>query len=288
VTDIPAAGKRSWLHHSGLRIGGIGSLLFLLLGFVSIVWTPHSVDSINVGAALQDAGMVYWLGTDHLGRDVLSLLMKGTLTSFVVAAVAVVIGAVFGVPLGLAGAVWAGPVDWLVRRVGNFLVVFPALVIAILIAAVYGPSSITVMIAVGIFSIPAFARAARNGTLSLRSLDYVAAARLAGMSGFEAARRHVLPGVASLILMQSIIQLGLGILAEAGLSYVGLGAQPPAASLGLMLKDAQTYAMLEPALALIPGITIVLIVIALNLLADGLRNRLDPRLRPMGDTHGVA
>jgi peptide/nickel transport system permease protein len=288
MTDLPAHGRTVWLAEPSLRIGAIGSLLFLLLGFVSIVWTPHSIDSLNVGAALQGPGLFYWLGTDHLGRDVLSLLMKGTLTSFIVAAIAVVIGAVIGAPLGLAAAVWGGPVDWLVQRIGNFLVAFPALITAILITAVYGPSMIGIMLAVGVFNIAAFARATRDGMVALESLDYVAAARVAGMTGVEAARRHVLPNVVALIFVTALVQLALGVLAEASFSYVGLGAQAPATSLGLMLKDAQAYAMLVPGLAILPGLAIVLIVAALNLAADGLRNQLHPKLRHTEDADGAA
>jgi peptide/nickel transport system permease protein len=283
-----ASDEQGRLRHAGFRIGAIGSLLFLLLGFISIAWTPHSIDSLNVGAALQDPGTVYWFGTDHLGRDVLSLLMKGMLTSFIVAAVAVVIGAVIGVPLGLAAAVWGGPLDWLVLRINDFLVTFPALIIAILIATVFGPGAIIVMIAVGIFNVPAFARATREGWTQLHPRDYVAAARMSGMGTVEIARRHIVPNIASLLLVQALTQLALGILAEASLSYIGLGAQAPASSLGLMLRDAQAYASLKPALALIPGIAILLSVVALNLAADGFRDHADPKLRHMGDGRGAA
>lgn len=288
MTDLPVPEKRVWLRHPSLRIGAIASLLFLLIGFISIAWVPYPIEQINVGAAMQDPSPAHWLGTDHLGRDMVSLVMKGTLTSFVVAAIAVAIGALIGVPLGLAAAAWGGPAEWVILRVNDFLFAFPALIIAILITTIFGPSAINAMIAVGIFNIPVFARVARGGALSLKTLDYVAAARLTGMGPLEIARRHILPNIASLIIVQATIQLALGILAEASLSYVGLGTQPPATSLGLMLKDAQTYALLKPALALIPGFTIILIVVALNLAGDGLRDQLDPKLRRLGGARGVA
>lgn len=280
--------RQGWLRRPGLRVGVIASLVFLLVGFMSIAWTPHSIDTANVAGALQDPGTSYWLGTDHVGRDVLSLLMKGILTSFVVAAVAVAIGAIVGIPIGLAAAAWGGPVDWLVLRTTGFIVTFPALILAILIAAVFGPGPVGVMIAVGVFNIAPLAHAARDGLLQLKGRDYVAAARLAGMGPLEIARRHILPGIAGLILVQALIQLALGILAEASLSYVGLGAQAPTVSLGLMLKDAQTYALLKPALALVPGVTILLIVAALNLAADGFRAQLGIKLRHPGDASGAA
>lgn len=288
MTDLPVPEKRVWLRHPSLRIGAIASLVFLLIGFVSIAWVPYPIEVINVGAAMQDPSPAHWLGTDHLGRDMLSMIMKGTLTSFVVAAIAVAIGALIGVPLGLAAAAWGGPAEWMILRVNDFLFAFPALIIAILITTIFGPSAVNAMIAVGVFNIPVFARVARGGALSLKTLDYIGAARLAGMGPLEIARRHILPNIASLIIVQATIQLALGILAEASLSYVGLGTQPPATSLGLMLKDAQTYALLKPALALIPGITIILVVVALNLAGDGLRDQLDPKLRRLGGARGVA
>ncbi len=288
MSDVGAAERSRWLRNPSLRIGIIASLLFLLLGFVSIVWTPYPIENINVGAAMQGFSGAHWLGTDNLGRDLLSLVMKGTLTSFIVAAIAVAIGGLVGVPLGLAAAAWGGPAEWTILRLNDFLFAFPALIIAMLITALAGPGAINAMIAVGIFNVPVFARVARGGALSLKTLDYIAAARLAGMGDLEIARRHLLPNIASLIIVQATIQLALGILAEASLSYVGLGTQPPATSLGLMLKDAQTYALLKPSLALIPGITIVLIVGALNLAGDGLRDLLDPRLRRIGLARGAA
>ncbi len=199
---------------------------------MSIVWTPYPVGSLNVGGAMQDPSLAHWFGTDQLGRDMLSLTMKAILTSFIVAAIAVAFGALIGLPLGFAAAAWGGPLDWAILRLTDFLFAFPALIIAILITTSFGASTVNVMIAVGIFNIPAFARAARTGALAFKSRDYIAAARLAGMGGIEIARRHILPDVTRLLLIQAIVQLAIGILAEASLSYVGLGAQPPTTSLG--------------------------------------------------------
>ena len=288
MSDLPAGEKRIWLMRPSLRIGAVASLLLLLVGFLSIAWVPYGVESINVGAAMQDPSGAHWLGTDHLGRDLISMVMKGMLTSFVVAAVAAAIGALIGLPLGAAAAAWGGAGDWAILRVNDFLLAFPALIIAILITAVFGASAVNIMIAVGIFNVPFFAHAAREGVLNFKSLNYVDAARLAGMSTADIARRHILPGMAGLIIAQTVTQLAVGVLAEASLSYVGLGVQSPATSLGLMLRDAQTYALLKPTLALIPGLTIVLIVVALNLTADGLREELDPSLRRLGGLRGTA
>jgi peptide/nickel transport system permease protein len=217
----------------------------------------------------------------------LSLFMRGTLTSFVVAGLGVIIGIGVGVPLGLAAVAWGGIVEWLVLRLSDITFAFPAVIVAILIAALFGPGEINAVIAIGIFNIPVFARVARGGALAIATQDYVAAARLAGLGNAAIAARHLLPNIMSLLIVQGTIQLSLGILAEAGLSYIGLGTQPPATSLGLMLRDAQSLFLIHPWLSVVPGLTIVLIVIALNIAGDGLRDAIDPRLRHEGLNHGA-
>ena len=270
---------RRLLSHPSLVVGLGATLLFALLGLVSLVWTPYPIADIDIGRRFLGMTPEHWLGTDNLGRDMASLLMAGTLTSFVVAALAVAIGAGIGVPIGLLAAAWGGPVEWLVLRLSDFIFAFPAVVVAILITALIGPGAINAIIAIGIFNIPVFARVARGGALSIATLDFVAAGRLAGLGNSAIAYRHLLPNIMSLIIVQGTIQMSLGILAEAGLSYIGLGTQPPETSLGLMLKDAQGVFLIHPWLGLAPGIAIVLIVIGLNLAGDGLRDAIDPRLR---------
>lgn len=265
--------------HPNLAIGLAGTVLFALLGLISLVWTPYPIAQIDIARRFLGPTTEHWLGTDNLGRDMASLVMSGTLTSFVVAALAVVIGAGIGVPLGLAAAAWGGPVEWLVLRFSDFLFAFPAIIVAILVTALFGPGAINAVLAIGLFNIPVFARVARGGALSIATLDFVAAGRLAGLGPAAIAYRHLLPNIMSLIIVQGTIQLSLGILAEAGLSYVGLGTQPPATSLGLMLRDAQSMFLIHPWLTLVPGLCIVLIVIALNIAGDGLRDAIDPRLR---------
>ena len=288
MSEIAATPPTRGLRHPGLRAGIVLSLLLLLIGFVSLVWTPYPIDAINVGAALQEPGGAHWLGTDHLGRDLLSLLMKGTLTSFVVAAITVAFGAAIGIPLGLVAANRGGIADQAVLRGTGFLFVFPALVAAILLATVAGPSEVVVMAAAGLVNVPVFARVARGSWLELKSVDYASAARLAGMSGWDIVVIHLLPGLVTVLLAQAVVQLGVGVLAEAALSYVGLGAQTPTASLGLMLKDAQSYTLLQPALMLLPGAMIVLIVASIGLAADGIRGLLEPRLKSIGANRGAA
>lgn len=268
--------------HPGLAVGLTLSAIFAILALTSLVWTPYPIADISIARRFATPNPEHWLGTDQLGRDMLSLIMSGTLTSFTVGATAVIIGAGLGVPLGLAAAIYGGPVEWVVLRFSDLAFAFPAVVIAILIATLIGPGATNAVIAIGIFYIPVFAQVARGGALAISTLDFVAAAKLAGLSRPMIALRHLLPNIASLIIVQGTIQLSLGILAEAGLSYIGLGTQPPETSLGLMLRDAQNLFLIHPWLSLAPGLAIVTIVIALNIAGDGLRDALDPRLRRQG------
>ncbi|MBF9035367.1 ABC transporter permease subunit [Rhodobacterales bacterium HKCCE2091] len=261
-------------------IGAVPTALFLLAALLSLAWTPHDVEALQISARLLPPGGDYLLGTDQFGRDLLSMLMVGARTSIAVALVAVGIGMGLGVPLGLAAAATRGSLlDEIIMRGNDLIFAFPSLVIAILITAVFGPSAVNAILAIGIFNIPVFARVARGGALSLWTLDYVRAARVAGKGSVRISAEHILPNIANLLIVQATIQFSLGILAEAALSYVGLGAQPPTPSWGRMLAEAQTMIYTAPRLALLPGLAIVAMVLGLNLMGDGLRDMLDPRLR---------
>ena len=283
MTDLAAASRINGRAPALLRAGIVASLIFLLLGFVSIVWTPYPVTAVDVGSAMQDPGGAHWLGTDPLGRDVLSLAMKGTLTSFVVSAVAVAIGVLIGIPLGLAAAFWGRAANIALTGVGAYLTALPTLVVAILFAALFGPSAATLMVAVGIGNIAAFSLVTRDAMQTAGSHGYVEAAQLAGSSGLDLIRRHTLPSIMRAVLAQAVSALALGVLAEATLSYVGIGTQPPASSLGLMLRDAQSYALMKPGLMLVPGLAILLIVLALNITSRGVR-----ALEPAAGSNGPA
>jgi peptide/nickel transport system permease protein len=278
---------RVWRNHPQLVAGLLAAAAFALLGLVSLWWTPYPIDVVAISRRFAAPSAAHWLGTDHLGRDMLSLVMSGTLTSFVVAALGGLIGVGIGVPMGLAAVAWGGPVEWLVLRLSDLTFAFPAVIVAILIATLAGPGESNAVIAVGVFNIPVFARVARGGALSVATQDFVAAAQLAGLGPAAIALRHLLPNIMSLLIVQGTIQLSLGILAEAGLSYIGLGTQPPATSLGLMLRDSQSLFLIHPWLSLVPGLVIVLIVIALNIAGDGLRDAMDPRLKREGMNHGA-
>jgi peptide/nickel transport system permease protein len=263
-----------------LILGGALSLVFLLAAALSFVWVPYAIETLAIPNRLRPPNPEHWLGTDHLGRDILSMLMMGARTSIAVALLAVGIGMGLGVPLGLlAAARRGGWVDEVVMRGNDLIFAFPSLVIAILITAVFGPGATNAIIAIGIFNIPVFARVTRGAALSLWSREFILAARVAGKSSARISVEHILPNIANLLIVQGTIQFSLGILAEAALSYIGLGAQPPVASWGRMLADAQTFTALAPHVALVPGLTIVLMVLGLNLMGDGLRDLLDPRLR---------
>ena len=263
-----------------LILGALLSSLFVAAAALSFVWTPFDHTSMNIPERLQTPNAQHWLGTDHFGRDILSMIMVGARTSIAVALVAVGIGMALGVPLGLAAAARKGSwLDEVIMRGNDLIFAFPSLVIAILITAVFGAGAINAIIAIGIFNIPVFARITRGAALSLWEREFIMAARVSGKSAARISVEHILPNVANLLIVQGTIQFSLGILAEAGLSYVGLGAQPPTPSWGRMLADAQTMVSLAPHLALMPGVAIILTVLGLNLMGDGLRDYLDPRLR---------
>lgn len=254
--------------------------IVIVAALTSFIWTPFDVADLDIRNKMQTGSSLHWLGTDHLGRDIFSMLMVGARTSIAVALVAVGIGMGVGVPLGLFAAARRNSwVDELIMRGNDLVFAFPALLIAIMITAVFGPGAVNAIIAIGIFNIPVFARLTRGAALSLWTREFIMAARVAGKGAFRISYEHVLPNITNLLIVQGTIQFSLGILAEAGLSYVGLGAQPPIPSWGRMLAESQTLITLAPHLALYPGLAIVFTVLGLNLLGDGLRDWLDPRLR---------
>jgi len=257
---------------------GLGvSVIFLIVAIVSLFWTPYDVAAIDVDARLAAPSGAHLFGTNQLGRDLLSMMMVGARTSIAVAFLAVGVGAAFGVPLGLFAAAGGGLADDIVMRAGDLIFAFPALILAILIAAVFGPGAMNAIVAIGVFNIPVFARMTRGAALPLWTKGYVLAARTAGKTRAAISLAHILPNIAHILVVQATVQFSLAILAEAGLSYVGLGAQPPTPSWGRMLAESQTMASFAPWLALFPGLAIFLFVLGLNLFGDGLRRRLDPR-----------
>ena len=268
------------LRSNGFLIGAALTALFVLAALVSFIWTPYDATQISIANKLKTPSMAHWLGTDHFGRDMLSMIMVGARVSMAVAFVAVGVGILAGVPLGLyAASKRDGLIDEIIMRGNDLIFAFPSLLLAIMITAVFGPGAVNAIIAIGIFNIPVFARLSRGAALSLWQREYILAAQVCGKSKALISLEHILPNITNLLIVQGTIQFSLGILAEAGLAYVGLGAQPPLPSWGRMLNDAQTLISIAPHLALVPGLTIVLTVLGLNLMGDGLRDLLDPKLR---------
>ena len=274
--DPAVAGRR---HVSAnLVAGAILVGLVVLAALVSFFWTPYDPVQVDAAVRLQGAGAAHWLGTDKFGRDLFSQVLVGARTTLFVGVVAVGIAAGVGTPVG----VFAGMTrEWIgggVMRLIDLLLAFPALLLAIMFGAVFGASTLTAMVAIGIATIPAFARIARAATLQVMSTDYVLAARVAGRPGLAIGLRHVLPNIGGLIIIQSSVSFAIAVLAEAALSFLGFGTRPPTPSWGRMLQESQELLLEAPRLALVPGIAIAVAILGFNLLGDGLRDRLDPRL----------
>ncbi|MCI5076275.1 ABC transporter permease [Oricola sp.] len=268
-----ALGNRSFL------AGATITLFVVAVALVSFVWTPYDVTKLVIADRLQAPSSAHWFGTDHFGRDILSMTMVGSRNSIAVALIAVGIGMALGVPLGTFAAARRGLTDEVLMRASDIVFAFPALLSAVMITAIFGPGAVNAIIAIGIFNVPVFARVARGAALALWPREFILAARASGKGAGLITLQHILPNIANLLLVQGTIQFSLGILAEAGLSYVGLGTQPPAPSWGRMLFEAQTMMAIAPHMAIVPGLAIIVTVLGLNLLGDGLRDVLDPRLR---------
>jgi len=275
----PATGFwRRALRHRSFVLGGTLVLLVIAAALISLVWTPWPPYDIDIAAKLKPPSAAHWLGTDALGRDIVSLLLVGARSTILVGVIAVGIGLTFGVCLGLVAAARKGWLAELILRMSDFTFAFPAVLSAIMLAAAIGPGMVTSVTAIGIFQIPIFVRVTRGSANAIWAREFVLAARASGKGRFRITIEHVLPNILPVLIVQATIQFALAILAEAALSYLGLGTQPPQPSWGRMLNDAQTLLFQSPMLAVYPGAAIAIAVLGLNLLGDGLRDLLDPRL----------
>ncbi len=253
--------------------------LVIITAVVSLLWTPYDPTQVTPSARLLKPSQAHLLGTDGFGLDIASRIMAAARICLLVGIISVGIAAIIGVPLGILAGVVGGWLSEIVMRASDILYAFPALLLAILLAAVFGASTWTAMTAIGIASIPAFARIARAGTLQAMASDYVLAARSCGTGRMAVAGRHILPNIAPMLGVQASVSFGIAILAEAALSYLGLSTPPPMPTWGRMLRDAQVYVFSDPLLALWPGLAIAGAVLGFNLFGDGLRDVLDPKLR---------
>ena len=264
--------------HPSLVLGALLVALLLGAAALSLVWTPWSPYEMDLAHKLQTPSAQHWLGTDAFGRDVASLLLVGARNTILVGVLAVGMGLGFGTALGLLAAARRGWVEELVMRLADFTFAFPAILSAILLTAAFGAGIVNAIVAIGIFNIPTFARVARASANAVWGREFILAARACGKGRWRITIDHVLPNIASVLIVQASIQFALAILAEAALSYLGLGTQPPQPSWGRMLAEAQTLMFQAPLLAVWPGVAIALAVLGLNLLGDGLRDLRDPRL----------
>jgi peptide/nickel transport system permease protein len=266
------------LGHRSFMLGAVLTLMLLLAALLSYWWTPGSAHDMDLEAKLAPPGALHWLGTDAFGRDVASMVLVGARSSILVGVIAVGIGLSIGVLLGLVAAAFRGWVEEAIMRLADFSFAFPALLSAIMLTAVFGAGIVNAIIAIGIFNIPTFARITRASAKAVWAREYVLAARACGHGRASITWHHVLPNILPVLVVQATIQFALAILAEAALSYLGLGTQPPQPSWGRMLSEAQTLMFQAPLLAVWPGMAIAVSVLGLNLLGDGLRDLLDPRL----------
>ena len=277
-----AATKPDFIHralrHRAFMIGLVltGTMIFLAL--LSLFWTPHSPTEIVISQKLKPPSMSNWFGTDQFGRDILSMIMAGAQTSIVVGLIAVSLGAMIGVSLGLWAAAQRGWTEDTIMRVSDLNMAFPVILIAILLTAGWGPGITNAILALGIYNISVFARQVRGAAIGMWEREFVLAARAAGKGDVAITFGHVLPNIISVIVVQATISFAIAILAEAALSYLGVGSQPPDPSWGRMLAESQKYIFFKPVIAVWPGLAIVLSVLGLNLIGDGLRDLVDPRL----------
>jgi peptide/nickel transport system permease protein len=239
--------------------------------------SPQDPIATSWSAIRQAPSAQHWFGTDEIGRDVLSRVVWGTRASLAAGVVSVSISLLFGVPIGLAAGFLGGPIDALVSRVTDAFLACPFLILAIAMAAFLGPSLANAMIAIGVSATPVFVRLTRAQVLGVKVEDYIEAARAIGNPPWRIALRHILPNVVPPLIVQATLAIAAAVIAEASLSFLGLGQQPPAPSWGSMLNSAKNYVDNAPWMAIWPGMAIFALVLAFNLLGDGLRDALDPR-----------
>lgn len=282
MTADAGRAKRRWGWNAKIGAFLVGLVVFAAL--LSFVWTPYDPTKVIVADRLfgpmTDGHL---LGTDHFGRDILSQIMAGARNTLFVGILAVSIAVAIGVPLGGLAAMRRGWIEEIVMRISDVMFAFPAILLAILLSASLGAKTSSAMLAIGVAYIPVIARVTRGAALGVLQKDFVTAAYSYGRGKVFVFTRHVMPNISAVLVVQATVMFALAILAEAALSYLGLGTQPPNPSWGRALQDAQTFFSLQPNLALWPGVAIALSVLGFNLLGDGIRDYLDPRLAEHAD-----
>ena len=263
----------------GAMVGLSVVVFFIAVALLAPLLAPYDPIATSWSAVRKAPSAAHWFGTDEIGRDVLSRVIFGTRASLLAGVVSVSIALAFGVPIGLAAGYLGGWIDALISRMTDAMLACPFLILAIALAAFLGPSLSNAMIAIGISATPIFIRLTRASVLQVKVEDYVEAARAVGNSPLRIALRHILPNVVPPLIVQATLAVAAAIIAEASLSFLGLGQQPPAPSWGSMLNTAKNYIDNAPWMAVWPGLSIFLIVLSFNLLGDGLRDAFDPKSR---------
>jgi len=260
-------------------VGGVLLILYILVALAGPGISPYDLNAPDLDVRMQAPSSAHWLGTDRIGRDVLTRIIAGSLVSLQVAAGAVFMALILGAPLGALGSYVGGAVDALVQRVMEGIMAFPSLVLALALVALAGPSVIMLWFAIAFSSIPRYARLVRSGVLTQKALDYVDAARAIGQSPMRILFRQILPNIMSPIAVQLTLDFARAISVEAALSYLGLGLSVPYISWGTMIRDAQDFLEVAPWLAIFPGLALLGVILAFTLVGDALRDRMDPRMR---------
>ncbi|MBU9711336.1 ABC transporter permease [Evansella tamaricis] len=267
----------------------IGFFVILFLVFLAItvssfsrfdiIITPHDPSTVNLVDRFQGPSSEYWFGTDHMGRDIFSRIVHGMILTLGIGFVSVIMGGIIGVPLGIIAGFYGGKIDAIIMRFVDVLLAFPGILLALAIVSILGGSLINVTIAVAIYSVPGFARIVRGSTLATKKLEYIDAIRALGATDTRIIFLHVLPNVLSPIIVNATLYIATAILTAAGLSFLGLGAQPPAPEWGAMLNDGRNHLRDAGHIAFFPGLAILVVVLAFNIFGDGLRDALDPKMK---------
>jgi len=268
---------RRLVRRRGAMVGLVLVVFFVLVALLAPWIAPHDPLGTSWSMVRKPPGAGYWFGTDEIGRDVLSRVIWGARASLLAGVVSVCISLMVGVPIGMAAGYLGRWPDMLISRIADAMLACPFLILAIALAAFLGPNLTNAMIAIGIAATPVFIRLTRAQVLAVKVEDYVEAARAVGNSHLRIALRHILPNIVAPLIVQATLAIAAAIIAEASLSFLGLGQQPPAPSWGSMLNTAKNYVENAPWMAVWPGLSIFLLVLSFNLLGDGLRDALDPR-----------
>ena len=283
LTERPSSVTRKIIAFVGsdqrLMVGGILLILYVVIGLVGPSMSPYDLNAPDLAVRMQAPSSTHWLGTDRIGRDVLTRIIAGSRVSLQVAAGAVLMALLLGAPLGAFGSYSGGTIDALVQRVMEGIMSFPALVLALALVALAGPSVIMLWFAIAFSSIPRYARLIRSGVLTQKEREYVDAARAMGQSPMRILVKQILPNIMAPIAVQLTLDFARAISVEASLSYLGLGLSVPYISWGTMIRDAQDFLEVAPWLAIFPGLALAGVILAFTIVGDALRDRMDPRMR---------